>query len=139
MIHGTPEEFIIKLKKLIKIVEKHQTMMEGEVTPAQIRIIFPIVKTGNGHTMQELAELAGVDKALVSRAIADLESKELVERDKKADSSERNYKIILSEKGQKFVTEKKQQHEKHFEKWRGKFTKEEMLIFKKVLDKLVEE
>ena len=135
----TPEEIIIKLKKLIKLIEHHQSdFKKCGITPAQARIIFPIIKNNHGYTMQELTELACVDKALVSRAIAGLEKNGFVEREKKT-AHEKNYKIVLSERGTKIVSEKLEKHHAEFGKWHEKFTKEELLTFSKVLNRLTEE
>ena len=134
-----PEEVIIKLKKLIKIIEHHQSDFEkSDITPAQTRIIFPIIKYNRGHTMQELTEHAGVDKALVSRAVAGLESKGLVEREKKT-TGEKNYKIVLTAKAQKLVEEKFAKHRTEFQNWHERFTESEIITFFKVLKRLTEE
>ena len=135
--HDSPDEIIIKLKKLIKKIEHGQTETEcGGVTHAQVRIVFPIIRDGKGYSMQELSETVGVDKALVSRTITHLEDKGFVERDKKEGSIERNYKILLTEKGRRFFAEKKAQVKETFKKRFGDITMEELRIFKKVLDKL---
>lgn len=135
----SPEEIIIRLKKLIKKLEQLQThMKQSGITPAQARIIFPIAKNNVGYTMQELTELAGVDKALVSRAIADLETKGIVERDKQDDNERRNYKIILSAKGKALILEHHRKHKEKFVHWKEKFTEAEIKIFANMLNRLVE-
>ncbi len=98
----SPDELVIKLKKLIKKIEGIQRQIVCvDITPSQVRVIFPILKTGQGFTMQELSERGGIDKALVSRVIADLEQKGIVRRDnKKLDVAERNCKILLTPKGE---------------------------------------
>ena len=131
---SSPEEIISKLKKLIKIIEQQQADMGNEITHAQARIIFPIIKDSKGYTIQELSDMCGVTKGLVSRTIADLEEKGYVERDKKTENQDRNFKIILSTKGQQFVSEKKAQAQEGFSKWKGKITHEDMIAFMKVLD-----
>ena len=98
----SPDELVIKLKKLIKKIEGIQRQIVCvDITPSQVRVIFPILKTGQGFTMQELSERGGIDKALVSRVIADLEQKGIVRRDnKKLDVAERNCKILLTPNGE---------------------------------------
>ena len=135
-MHYTPEEIIIKLKKIIKILEQFQAdMKDTEISPAQGRIIYPIIENAKGFTMLELSEIVGVDKALVSRTVSDLEAKGIVERDKKSES-ERSYKIILSKKGRKLCDEKLEKHKIEFEKWRVQFTIEEVVNFMNVIDKI---
>ncbi|MDR0850449.1 MAG: MarR family transcriptional regulator [Christensenellaceae bacterium] len=134
------EEIVIKLKKLIRKIEQKQADMDDcQITSAQARIIFPIIKNGKGYSMSELTEIAGVDKALVSRAISDLETKEIVERDKKSDSNERNYKINLTPKGNKIFSERLDKYRAEFERWRSKFTFEQLRTFRDVLDMLTED
>lgn len=130
----SPEEIIIKLKKLIKTIEQIHANMSKEITHSQMRVIFPIIKDGKGYTMHELAEMGCVTKGLVSRTIADLERKGYVQRDKKSDSQDRNYKIILSAKGTELVEKKKLQMKESSSKWVGKLTHEDMQAFMKVLD-----
>lgn len=134
----SPEEVIIKLKKLIKIIERVQSGCTSEITHAQARVIFPIIRDGRGYTMQELADIVGVTKGLVSRTITDLESKGYVERDKISKNQDRNYNIILSTRGQELVTQKMMQMKKVSNQWGGKITHNDMLNFKKVLDILTE-
>jgi len=135
----TPEEVIMKLRKLIRKIEQIQVAVKDiDVTPSQGRIIYPIVKDSKGYSIQELSELASVDKALVSRAIADLESKGYVEREKIADNIVKNHKIVLSEKGQKCFIDTLKSHQEEFEKMRGRFTEEELLDFVRMLDRLTE-
>jgi len=135
--HGTPEEIVIRLKKLIKKIEQVHAFDEtSEITHAQARIIMPIAKLKKGQTLQELAEYGGVDKALVSRVIADLEEKGLVERE---GESTYKYKIKLSEKGEKIVSERIMKHKEAFIKLRGKITREELSNFIKVLEKLTDD
>lgn len=130
----SPQEIIVKLKMLIKIIEQSQGDIGNEITHAQARVIFPIIKDGKGYTIQELSDMGGVTKGLVSRTIADLEEKGYVERDKKTENQDRNFKIILSVKGQQFVTDKKAQMQKDFDKWHRKLKHEDLLAFIKVLD-----
>jgi len=137
----TPEEIIMKLKKLIKKIEHIQAVVKGiviDITPSQGRIIHPIVKGGKGYSIQELSEHASVDKALVSRTIADLESKGYVEREKTADNIVKNHKIVLSEKGRKLFLGTLKPHREEFEKWLRQFTEVELLNFILMLDKLTQ-
>ena len=134
----SPYEMIIKLKKLIKHIEKVQAEMDGKITHAQARIIFPIIRDDKGYTIQELADIGGVTKGLVSRAIADLENKGYVERDKKTLDQDRNYKIILSAKGQEFIAEKKLRMHEVSNKWNGKITHDDLKTFVKVLNLVTE-
>lgn len=137
--HYEPEDLIIRLKKLIKIVENISADMDtGELTRAQLRIIFPIIKTGKGYTIQELADIGGVTKGLVSRTIADLEVKGFVRRDKKSENQDRNIKIILTEKAKKIAAEKKSKMQEVSGKWNGKITHQELHIFFKVLSIVTE-
>jgi DNA-binding MarR family transcriptional regulator len=100
-------ELAIKLKKLMKKIERVQADVEcGGITYAQERIIFPIIRDEKGYTIQELAEAGGVAKSLVSRVVADLVAGGYLKRDKKSESQDRNYKIILTDKGRAFVEKK---------------------------------
>jgi len=137
--HYEPEEVIIKLKKLIKVIERISADMdEGELTRAQIRIIFPIIRHGKGYTVQELADMGGVTKGLVSRTITDLEAKGFVQRDKKTENQDRNIKIVLTEKASQFVAEKKAKMQQVSGKWQGKITHEDLHAFFKVLNVVTE-
>ncbi len=86
--------------------------------------------------MKELSEISWKDKAFVSRTIAEVESKGLIERDKVADSNERNYKIILSKKGKEFVVTQKKKIQKSTSKMLNGVTEDEIEIFVSILDKL---
>jgi len=128
-----PEKLIAKLKLLIRKAERFQESMCEEITRSQARIIFPIV-CGEGHTIQELANINGVAKSLVSRTIADLEKKGYVERDKKTQDQDRNYNIILTPKGQELHERKKAQAIKLSTWLDDKLKHEDMQTFLKVLD-----
>jgi len=135
----SPEEIVIRLKKLIKRIEHFDWEFKDiGITRSQIRIIFPIIKDGCGYSMHELSELTGVDKALVSRTIADLEGKGYVERCKKTEN-ERNYKIILSEKGREFCEVQRAKVKELSGKWLNGVTKDEFFQFFNVLDRLTEQ
>lgn len=137
--HYEPEELIIRLKKLIKLVENISADMDtGELSRAQLRIIFPIIKSGRGYTIQELADIGGVTKGLVSRTIADLETKGFVWRDKKSESQDRNIKIFLTEQTKEIAAEKKSKMQEVSEKWNGKITHQELHTFFKVLTIITE-
>lgn len=137
--HFQPEEVIIKLKKLIKTIERISSDMDsGGITRSQVRVIFPIIKDDKGYTIQELADIGGVTKGLVSRTIADLEAKGFVQRDKEKETQDRNIKIILTAKGSEFVAEKKAKMHQVSNKWGGKITFDEMNTFWKVLVVLTE-
>ena len=136
----SPDELVIKLKKLIKKIELTQKQVYHQsITPAQVRVIFPIFKTGRGYSMQELSEIGGIDKALVSRVVADLEKKDIVRRDnKKFDVAERNCKILLTTKGEQINKNLKQ----NFAKVRESFgicniTRSEMEQFVNILNVLI--
>ncbi len=137
MIKISPDEIVIQLRKLIKKIEQTGTLLESsEITRSQIRIIFPIIHDEQGYSMKELCEISGNDKAFVSRTIAEVESKGLIERDKATDSNERNYKIILSKKGKEFVAAQKLKIQQTKIKMLNGVTKDELEIFIRILDKL---
>lgn len=137
--HFQPEEVIIKLKKLIKTIERISSDMDsGGITRAQVRIIFPIFMDDRGYTIQELADTGGVTKGLVSRTISYLETKGFVQRDKISENQDRNIKIVLTENGKKYVAEKKTKMREVSNKWNGKITHDEMHTFWKVLVALTE-
>ena len=132
--HYEPEEVVIMLKKLIKVIEQFSADLDlGEVTRAQLRIIIPIIKDAKGYTIQELADIGGVTKGLVSRAISDLEAKGLVERAKEFENQDRNIKIVLTEQGTKFTSEKLAKVRESTTKWKDKITHDEIHTFIKVL------
>ena len=133
-----PEEMIIRLRKLIKNIEHIQENFGDEITHSQLRVIFPIIRDSKGYTIQELSDMAGVSKGLGSRVIADLEGKGFVERDKKTENQDRNYQIILSAKGQKFVADKKMKMLEISSQLQGQITEEEFRVFSKVLFALTE-
>lgn len=134
----SPDEVIVRLKKLIKTIEKMQADMDSEITHAQVRVIFPIIKDNQGYTIQELADLGGVSKGLVSRTISDLEGKGYVERDKIKENQDRNIKIILSAKGQELVTKKKAHMQEVSNKWKDRLTHNDLESFMKVLNVITE-
>jgi len=135
----TPEEVIVKLRRLIKKIENICAEIDrSEITQSQMRVIFPIVRDGCGYSMQELSEIACVDKALVSRAISDLEAKGIVERDKEQGSTERNYKIILSQRGEEFFAKQKEKADQLKKRWFSDVTEDEMCDFVRTLNKLIE-
>ena len=135
----SPDEVIIKLKKVIKLIEKMQDDMKDDgITHAQARVIFPIIRDERGFTIQELANIGGVTKGLVSRTISDLEKKGIVEREKKSADQDRNFKIVLAKKGLDFVESKKTQMQEVSSKWSGKITHEDLETFMRVLDAFTE-
>lgn len=136
----SPDEIVVKLKNLIKIIEKIQRdeKERDDITPAQARIIYPIVKYERGFTIQELADMGGVTKGLVSRTIALLESKGFVERDKKREEQDRNYNIILRWKGKLFAERKKSKMNEVLQGFDGQITHEDMENFVRVLDVFTE-
>lgn len=137
--HRSPDEIIAKMKKLIKIINQVQKDSRNkEITPAQARILFPIFKYERGFTIQELANIGGVTKGLVSRTITILENKGYVERDKKTVSQDRNYNIILSEKGKVLATNKKAEMQEIVKNFKGRITHKDMESFIKVLDTFIE-
>ena len=135
----SPEDIVIKLKKLIKKIEQsHHHFKNPLVSRSQARIIFPIIKNQNGHSIQELSNITSVDKALVSRTIADLEKKGIVQRDKEVTSNERNYKIILAPKGQELLLEHAKKVKEFSLEWFNNVTKEELFTFHDILCRLTE-
>ncbi|MCL2540464.1 MAG: MarR family winged helix-turn-helix transcriptional regulator [Firmicutes bacterium] len=129
-----PEEVIVKLKKLIKIIEHAQADLGSEITHAQARIIFPIWRDGKGYTIVELAKAGSVTKGLVSRTIADLEAKGYVERQKESANQDRNYKIVLTPKAHALARKHKAKMQKVSGKWNGKLTKDDFETFIRVLN-----
>lgn len=137
--YRSPDEIIVKLKKLIKLIDQvQQDNKNYDITPAQARILFPIIKYERGYTIQALANIGGVTKGLVSRTITVLESKGYVERDKKTANQDRNYNIILSEKGKVLAAEKKAKMQEIFKNLEGRITHKDMESFVRVLDTLTE-
>ena len=132
-------EIGIKLKKLTKKIERVQTDIDcDEMTHAQERVIFPIMRDERGYTIQELATMSGFAKSLVSRTVADLESKGYVRRDKKNESQDRNYKIVLTEKGQAFIEKRNERVLEVTSQWFDNITPEFLREFNKMLDTLLD-
>jgi len=132
-------DIIFKLKKLIKKLEKVSTSLDfDEVTRSQLRIIYPIISDGRGYSMLELATKAEVDKAFVSRTIADLEKKGFVERDNDA-GARSNYNIILTDKAKQFVLERRAVVQTISNESFGGITLEELQHFNKLLTKMIAE
>ena len=77
--------------------------------------------------------MGNVTKGLVSRVIADLESKGYVKRDKISVNQDRNYKIILDEKGEDFIAKKKTQMPKIPKLLENKLALQDMETFLEVL------
>lgn len=137
MLWKSPDEIAILLRKLIRKIEQAGALMEmSEIKRSQLRIIFPIIREGKGYSMRELCEISGCDKAFVSRTIADVEYKGLIERDKATDSNERNYKIMLSEKGKELFAAQKHKAELMSAKMLNGVTVEELKIFVDILSRL---
>jgi len=59
-------------------------------------------------------------------------------RDKKSINQDRNYKIILTEKGKKFVENKNERVLEVTDKWFGNFSKEFLFSFNGMLDTLID-
>lgn len=133
------DDIVIHLKKLIKRIEQIQadlTDSDINITPAQARVIYPIVRDGKGYTLQELAWKVGVDKAFVSRTITDLEAKGIVVRDHKEGCNGRyKNKIFLSDKEEKKVAQFIEKHNGQCANWWRQFTDEELAVLLKVLQK----
>ena len=135
----TPEELVIRLKKLVKKIEQSYKHFENPlISRSQARIIFPIVKDQQGYSIQELSDILSVDKALVSRTVADLEKKGVVQRDKAASSNERNYKIILAKKGNELLSEHKKKAKEFSDIQLNGLTKDELFAFHDVLCRLTD-
>lgn len=137
--YETIEDVVIRLKMLIKKIEQtHGFLDDLEISRGQFRVIFPIVRDCKGYTMNELGEKMGIDKALVSRTIADLESKGFVERDKEAGSNERNYNILLSRKGKEFFEKQMAKMKELNGDLLNNVTRDEFVTFVSVLNRLTE-
>jgi len=135
----SPEEMVISLKKLIKKIEQMESEFgNAEITRSQARILFPIIKDRKGYSIQELSNVLHVDKALVSRAITDLETKGIVEREKTADYVIKNHKIVLTPKGNVICESQKEKVREARDKWFNGITKNEIIQFLTVLKKLTE-
>ncbi|MCL2679075.1 MAG: MarR family transcriptional regulator [Dehalococcoidia bacterium] len=133
----SPDEIIMQLKKTIRLAERIQLRLQNEeITPAQTRVLFPIIRDDCGYTIQELSTMGGITKGLVSRVIADLEGKGFVERDGKNKGQTRGIKIILSPKGLDFAKKKKAQMHETEKRLDGKITRDDMATFYRVLEVL---
>jgi len=133
-------EIITKLKKLIKKIEDLEPEFGlTEITLSQAQIILPIVSDERGYSIQELSNKAQVDKAFVSRTIADLESKGIVEREKTSDNVYKNHKIVLSEKGKAFYAVQAKRVLEFSGKWLNGVTRDEFNQFMNILDRLTEQ
>jgi len=129
----------IKLRKLMKKIDQVQTVLiDDEMTRSEERIIFPIIKDERGYTIQELSEMGGVAKSLASRTISSLEHKGFVRRDKATEEQDRNYKIVLTEKGNNFVQEKNERVIEVLYTWFSKIPVEFIKTFDGMLDTLLE-
>jgi len=128
----------IKMRKLMKKIEAVQTVLvDKEITRSEERIIFPIIKDERGHTIQELSDLGGVDKGLVSRTISRLEANGFVTRDKETATQDRNYKIILTSKGKEFIDNKNARVLEVLNKWFENIPLEFVQKFSEMLDTLL--
>ena len=128
-----PEEIVVRLKMLIKTIEGLQEKFGDDVSHAQLRILFPIIKNDRGYTIQELSDMAGVTKGFGSRTVADLEAKGIVQREKLTANQDRNFKIVLSPKGHDLVEERKKHIREISGSWEGKISRDEFYTFGKVL------
>lgn len=130
------EDIVVRLKKLIKRIEGTYKLLESEeVTRGQLRVIVPIIKDGKGYSMAELAEMTSTDKGLVSRTIADLERNGIVQRDK-SDNIGKNFKIILTPKGQAYFDDKISKYRQAAPFWVNRVTAQEIETFKDILEKV---
>ena len=84
-------------RKLQKI--KREEMVKRGYKGAFAQYLATLSRYEEGLTSTELCEICDKDKAAVSRIIAEMEEKELVQREKKSVRSYRS-KITLTEKGQ---------------------------------------
>jgi DNA-binding MarR family transcriptional regulator len=127
----TFEEVMIAFNRFRKTMEQFHCDLpkDLEITHAQGRIIFPIVRHERGFTIKELSQFGGVDKALVSRTITDLETKGIVFRD--------GHNILLSKKGHEISESVKKNVHEHFKIWAGAHN-DDLKTLIDILNKLAE-
>lgn len=93
-------KFLIYLRGSIKNMQKafNEKLKTFAITSSHLVYMILLKNHITGLTMTELSNMSQVDKALTSRVMKELESKEYIYRDTK-DKHFRNYKICLTKKG----------------------------------------
>jgi DNA-binding MarR family transcriptional regulator len=98
------EQFTLTLADILKSIKKlkDQRMSAYGLRSSHVMVIYILGRTQNGLTPAELSEASSVDKALISRIIAELTEKGFVTT---ASSGGRRYKarLCLTDKGREIA------------------------------------
>lgn len=104
------EQFSVVISGIHRYVQKlhRNEMVKRGYKGAFVQYLVTLNRTEGGLTSKELCEICDKDKAAVSRIIAEMEEKGLVQRDRTAVRAYRS-KITLTEKGKEtadYITER---------------------------------
>lgn len=137
MHHFEPDESASIEQKLLYKLHKciHYLHQNTPGRAGQGRILMMLDKHGS-ITQRQLTDLAGVRSASLSEVLAKLEQRGLIER-KKNEDDKRNIDVKLTEAGKNAVTSSQEARSKNEKELFSCLTEDEIEIFSKTLDKLI--
>ena len=93
--------FILSIDRISKNIKriKDSAMEKYGLRSAHVLCLFNLLKSKNGLSSTDLAEVCGVDKAFVSRITTELENRGYVKRDQNSHGSIYKSKFVLTEQG----------------------------------------
>jgi DNA-binding MarR family transcriptional regulator len=108
---------------LVRVAGLLQPDQEIPGQPLSMSQTYTIHELDQGEPLsqQELAERLFLEKSTVSRMVADLESKGLVERERDP-SNRRTYRLRLTDAGRAFHRRVAAAYDGHFDKWTAAMT-----------------
>lgn len=127
---STEQQLLYKLHKCIHYLHHNTPGRAG-----QGRILMMLDKHGS-ITQRQLTDLAGVRSASLSEILSKLEHRGLIERSKNADDK-RNIDVKLTDAGKNAVTSSQDARRKNEKELFSCLTEDEIEIFSKTLDKLI--
>ena len=116
-------ELFMDLVRVAGLLQPDQELPGLSVSLSQAYAIHEL-DHGSGLSQQELAEILFLEKSTVSRMIADLENKGLVERERDPDNR-RTYRLKLTDAGRDFHVRVADGYGAQYQRWTAAMTSAE--------------
>ena len=129
--------FIERISKNIKRVADAKMEPYG-LRSSHIMCILQLAKSEGGLTSTALSDACGVDKAFISRIVAELMEKNYVEKDEKNAKGKYKTKLILTAQGREIYGVINEALEECFKEVDSKITMKKLEVFYSVLSEIDE-
>ena len=113
-------ELFMDLVRVAGLLQPHQELPGLSVSLSQAYAIHEL-DHGSGLSQQELAERLFLEKSTVSRMVADLENKGLVERERDP-NNRRSYRLRLTDAGRDFHVRVATRYGAQYQRWTAAMT-----------------